>query len=193
VDLGARWQAASERAKLANVVVTPIDSVGTYQVTSASHPGVADATDGLNCTCQAAQFGEEVCLHRAAVRDYHAARVRCSICGGCGWEHVSIWDWHTGQAMDLYSIRCSCQTDPEPEPRAPAAGTLERGLADAYDELDRNHAVLHRYQSELDRTGRLKDRDWQAFDRAGDANKAIHDRIRTLKAQLSAQNVECAP
>src|SRR5690349_5038823 len=112
-ELTARWQRAGEWAKLANVIVTAIDQVGTYQVTSASHPGVAYATDGLNCTCQAAQFGDAVCLHRAAVRDYQAAQVQCTVCGGCGWEHVSIWDWRAGQAMNLYSIRCSCQTDPE--------------------------------------------------------------------------------
>ncbi len=132
-DLSDRWQRASERAKLANVIVTPIDSVGTYQVTSASYPGVAYATDGLNCTCQAAQFGDEVCLHRAAVRDYQAAQKSCTVCGGCGWEYVSIWDWRTGSAVDLYSIRCACQETPEPRSPAPAAAQLERELADAYD------------------------------------------------------------
>jgi hypothetical protein len=148
-DLSARWQRASERAKLPNVIVTPIDSVGTYHVTSASHPGVAYATDGLNCTCQAAQFGDEICLHRAAVRDYQAAQIHCIVCGGGGWEHVSIWDWRAGQAVDLYSIRCSCGCQ-EPEPPAPAAAQVQRELADATAALATIDALLRPFNENLE-------------------------------------------
>lgn len=192
--LADRWQRASERATVANVIVTAHDDLGNYTVTSASHPGVAYLSDGVGCTCQAAQMGDVVCLHRAAVRDYQAQQTRCTVCGGSGWEHVSIWDWKTGRAMDLYSIRCRCQ-DTEPEPPAPAlvmVPALDRELADAMADLDRNHAQLDRLNEKMDRQGWLNDRDFRALSYEGDRNADIHDRIRRIKAQMSAQNVQVA-
>lgn len=64
-----RWRRALERARSAQVKVFRLDS-NRFAVTSAHDPGrayeVTRRPEG--CTCPAAQAGDPVCLHRAAVR-----------------------------------------------------------------------------------------------------------------------------
>ena len=131
-----RWARALERAQLAQVEITAIDDLGTFQVTSASHHGVVYFSDGIHCTCKAAEVHDPVCLHRAAIRNHQAAEKPCTACGGSGWEHFSIWDWRNGCAADLYSIRCGCQDTEESEPPAPAAGPSPERIAELQARLD---------------------------------------------------------
>jgi hypothetical protein len=72
-DTSERWEAARNRAHLANVQVRQLAGSGQWIVTSASDPTVAYETDGVTCNCAAALLGgDPVCLHRAALRDHLA-------------------------------------------------------------------------------------------------------------------------
>jgi hypothetical protein len=62
-----RWQRALQRALFAGVEAKQIAGSGEWIVSSASRPGIAYRTDGIECDCEAAQLGgDPVCLHRAA-------------------------------------------------------------------------------------------------------------------------------
>jgi hypothetical protein len=70
-DTPERWEAALQRAKDAGVKVYAL-GYGRFAVTSAHDAGKAYqvTTHPETCTCPAAQGGDPVCLHRAAVRDH---------------------------------------------------------------------------------------------------------------------------
>lgn len=61
-----RWQAALRRAIAAGVLIFRISGTDHWVATSASKPGTAYLTDGVSCQCEAAGFGDSVCVHRAA-------------------------------------------------------------------------------------------------------------------------------
>lgn len=188
-NISSRWERASERARIASVQVTAIDDLGTYRVNSATYPGVSYESDGTLCTCQAAANGDPVCLHRAAVRDHIAAQQsRCPVCNGTGVEFISIWDWKAGCAVNLYSQPCECTTDRAPEP-APGVAELTKELEETEAELAESHDRLYRLNVILNRDGRLSSSDYRELCREGDRNRALHDRIREIKAQLAAQIV----
>ncbi len=72
----ARWQAALQRALAEGVQVRQVVGCGLWVATSGSDPSKAYAVqvrDGLayGCECPAAEYGDQVCKHRAAY--YHAA------------------------------------------------------------------------------------------------------------------------
>jgi hypothetical protein len=69
-DTPERWEAALARAKSAGVKVYAL-GYGRFAVTSAHDAGRAYQVTTLpeTCTCPAAQVGDPVCIHRAAVRD----------------------------------------------------------------------------------------------------------------------------
>jgi hypothetical protein len=57
-----RWQRALQRAMLAGVQVRQLQGSGEWMVTSASDPGAAYETDGIQCSCPAAMLGgDPVC------------------------------------------------------------------------------------------------------------------------------------
>ncbi len=123
-DTPERWARASERAQLANVLVTAIDDLGTYRVTSATYPGVSYESDGTFCTCTAAGHGDPVCLHRAAVRDYLAAQKPCVWCFDTGIYASASTNWD--------GVPCSCQHTPEPDPQAPTPSQIALTIARAH-------------------------------------------------------------
>src|SRR5918994_7007237 len=62
-----RWQRALQRAQFAGVEARQLAGSGEWIVGSASRPGIAYRTDGIECDCEAAMLGgDPVCLHRAA-------------------------------------------------------------------------------------------------------------------------------
>ncbi len=68
----ARWQRALQRALFAGVEAKQLAGTGQWVVASASRPGIAYATDGIECSCEAAMLGgDPVCLHRAAYWHAH--------------------------------------------------------------------------------------------------------------------------
>lgn len=155
-NLAIRWERAGQRARIADVHVSAIDSLGTYRVTSASHLGVTYESDGVHCTCQAAANGDPVCLHRAAVRDHiNVQKPYCAVCNGTGVEHISIWDWKVGCAATVSQIPCQCAqlTDLEPDPPAPSVAPFacdQRELADAIAALSRIDALLIPFNRDLE-------------------------------------------
>src|SRR5918994_1355590 len=69
-----RWQRALQRALFAGVEAKQLAGSGEWIVSSASRPGIAYRTDGVECECEAAMLGgDPVCLHRAAY--WHAQGV----------------------------------------------------------------------------------------------------------------------
>jgi hypothetical protein len=69
-----RWQRALQRALFAGVEAKQIAGSGEWIVASASRPGIAYRTNGVDCECEAAMLGgDPVCLHRAAY--WHAQGV----------------------------------------------------------------------------------------------------------------------
>ncbi len=107
-----RWQRALERALFAGVEAKQLAGSGEWIVSSASRPGIAYRTDGVECDCEAAMLGgDPVCLHRAAY--WYAqgvleldpepdppapvAPVSCFACNGCGQQ------WYRGG----FALPCS--------------------------------------------------------------------------------------
>ena len=68
VETPARWRAALERAIAAGIEPLQIAGTGEWVVTSATRLGTVYRTDGTRCECAAAQSGNPICQHRAAVR-----------------------------------------------------------------------------------------------------------------------------
>ena len=67
-----RWQAALARAIEKGITARQIAGTGQWVCNSGSRVGIAYATDGIECQCEAAMLGgDPVCVHRAA---YWAAR-----------------------------------------------------------------------------------------------------------------------
>src|SRR5215218_7296683 len=61
------WQRALQRALFARVEAKQLAGSGEWIVSSASRPGIAYRTNGIDCDCEAAMLGgDPVCLHRAA-------------------------------------------------------------------------------------------------------------------------------
>lgn len=186
-----RWAKALERANAALVEVTEIEP-DLFRVTSASHPGVSYECTVLHCACDAWANGDEVCLHRAAARDFIARRqlaevpTQCPYCGGTGWEHWSIWDWRSGRPLTVVDQRCThCQPPDAPAPVA-AVSPLITELDAAEAELARTYAILDRLNEKIARRGQLSARDDLAFGRATDRAAELSARIRSLKAQVAA-------
>lgn len=61
-----RWQTALGRAFAEGVQVRQLAGSGAWMALSGTDATVAYLTDGMNCECQAAEFGDPVCKHRAA-------------------------------------------------------------------------------------------------------------------------------
>jgi hypothetical protein len=67
-DQAMRWARALDRAKSAGIQVVSLDQE-RFVVTSATVPGIAYIATPTTCGCIAAQRGDTVCLHRAAVKN----------------------------------------------------------------------------------------------------------------------------
>src|SRR3954449_12606780 len=66
-----RWQTAAARAIAEGVQVRQVNANGMWVATSGTDATMAyliDVTNGVahSCTCPAGEFGDPVCLHRAA-------------------------------------------------------------------------------------------------------------------------------
>ncbi len=186
-----RWAKALDRANAALVEVTEIEP-GLFRVTSASHPGVSYECTVPHCTCDAWANGDEVCLHRAAARDFIARQqlaalpTQCPYCDGTGWEYVAIWDWRNGRPMTVVDQACThCQRPEIPAPVAPVS-PLVTELEEAKAELTRTYAILDRCNEKIARRGQLSARDELAFTRATERANALSARIHALKTQVAA-------
>src|SRR5688500_6421449 len=67
-DQAMRWARALDRTESAGVQVLSLDQE-RFVVTSATLPGIAYIATPTTCGCAAAQRGDSVCLHRAAVKN----------------------------------------------------------------------------------------------------------------------------
>lgn len=193
-DTPERWEAALKRAHAAGVKVYELGQ-GRYVVTSAHDPAKAyEVTiQPETCTCQAGTSGDPVCLHRAAVRDHLAPpRPPCSICHGTGRDYMSVWDWRNGRAATLYDVPCECtQRKPDPEPPTPSAyDPNAEALRWAYNDRDRAHRDLDRYNAKIAQHGSLNERDYRGFldaqQREQDASLRIAELTSTMKARAAA-------
>lgn len=90
-----RWRAALKRAMSEGVEVRQLQGSGLWIATSASDPNTAYEVSPWECECQAGQFDDPVCKHRAALlvklgRLKYIARTRtphavaCPHCNGTG-------------------------------------------------------------------------------------------------------------
>jgi uncharacterized Zn finger protein len=66
-----RWQKAAERAIREGVQIRQVNSNGMWVATSGTRSNIAYVVEvnqgvALSCTCEAGQFGDECCKHRAA-------------------------------------------------------------------------------------------------------------------------------
>jgi hypothetical protein len=115
-----RWQGALRRALAEGITLRQLAGSGQWVATSGRDPGVAYETDGVACSCAAAQLGNDpVCKHRAVfwhrqgVLDLEpdpptpAAPavavmkiVPCPYCGGSGR------DWVTDHRGDQVAVTC---------------------------------------------------------------------------------------
>ena len=62
-----RWQAALQRALLEGVQVRQLAGSGAWVATSSTDPGAAYEVTPWTCECQAGQYDDPVCKHRAAL------------------------------------------------------------------------------------------------------------------------------
>lgn len=65
-----RWQEAARRALREGIEVRQLNSTGQWVANSGTQPGVSyelEIIEGivLSCSCEAAQFGDPVCKHKA--------------------------------------------------------------------------------------------------------------------------------
>lgn len=204
-DSPERWARASERALLAQVIVTPIDELGTFRVTSATYPGVSYESDGMHCTCQAAAHDDPVCLHRAAVRDHLDAQRPCPTCGDSGIEWISLWDWRNGCAVS-HMVACGCTQrrcvdqladdidadldaifDQLAQPVRTEIETLERELADAKAVLARIDDQLEPFNYDLKYgDGRFELANRRQFDRLMRQREIADQRVQDAAAAVNA-------
>jgi hypothetical protein len=99
-----RWAKALERAIASGIEPLQIAGTGEWVVTSASKLGTVYRTDGINCECEAAVHGDEVCQHRAVVlfvlgrlsfpeptaSTENLASIPCPDCVGKGWNYAEV-------------------------------------------------------------------------------------------------------
>jgi hypothetical protein len=67
----ARWQTALRRAFSEHISVRQLAGSGMWVATSGSDPAAAYEVTGQTCECQAGQFGDPVCKHRAMLWHLH--------------------------------------------------------------------------------------------------------------------------
>lgn len=67
IDSAPRWRRALERAHREGIEVRQLAGSGGWIATSATDPGSAYEVTPWSCECHAAQFGDPVCKHRAAL------------------------------------------------------------------------------------------------------------------------------
>lgn len=150
-DSPARWQAAFQRAVDNAIDLFAVAGLpDTFAVSSVSDPGLVHLTTATTCSCKAAQAGDAVCLHRAAVRTAlgvlpavvptvapepvrPAARVACPVCREAGWQPKVAGD---ARPWIPYEDRQPCPTchgcgTVRPEPARPVAllATTRRAAA----------------------------------------------------------------
>ncbi len=113
-----RWQAALRRALAEGVQVRQLAGSGAWIATSGSDATAAYLVNGQACECQAGEYGDPVCKHRAAF--WHALGsldlepepvavvapapiATCLTCGGNGFDPAC-----TGHAVAGMTIHCPC-------------------------------------------------------------------------------------
>ncbi|MDP9471619.1 MAG: hypothetical protein M3Q71_13290 [Chloroflexota bacterium] len=98
-----RWQAALQRALAEGIQVRQLAGSGAWIATSGTDAAAAYLVSGNGCECQAGEYGDPVCKHRAAY--WHAlgaldlepepaaapvvtapAPATCPACGGNGFD-----------------------------------------------------------------------------------------------------------
>ncbi len=116
-----RWQAALKRALDAGVQVRQLAGSGAWVATSATDPTAAYLVNGQSCECQAGEYGDPICKHRAAY--WHAlgaldleiepaaaplvtapTPATCPTCGGNGFDPAC-----SGHRVSAgYVVHCPC-------------------------------------------------------------------------------------
>ncbi len=116
-----RWQAALQRALDEGVQVRQLAGSGAWIATSGSDAAAAYLVSGNGCECQAGEFGDPICKHRAAywhalgaldlesepataARPAPATVATCPSCGGNGFD-PSCQGHRIARG---YLVRCPC-------------------------------------------------------------------------------------
>ncbi len=116
-----RWQAALRRALAEGIQVRQLAGSGAWIATSGSDAAAAYLVSGNGCECQAGEYGDPACKHRAAY--WHAqgaldlepelapavvpaTMVTCPTCGGNGFDPAC-----QGHPISSgYVVHCPCPT-----------------------------------------------------------------------------------
>ncbi len=116
-----RWQAALKRALAEGIQVRQLAGSGAWIATSGSDATAAYLVNGQGCECQAGEYGDPVCKHRAAywhalgsldvdpepaavVTPAPAIIATCLGCGGNGFDPAC----QGHQIARGYLVRCPC-------------------------------------------------------------------------------------
>lgn len=105
-DNEGRWQAALRRAVAEGVQIRQLAGCGMWIATSASDDTTAYEVTPWSCECWAAEFGDPVCKHRAALLEKlgrlalepdqpDGDAVRCTTCNGTGSHPATVAKGHT--------------------------------------------------------------------------------------------------
>ncbi len=114
-----RWQAALKRALAEGVQVRQLAGSGAWIATSGTDAAAAYLVSANGCECQAGEYGDPICKHRAAY--WHAVgaldlepepvivatpAATCPSCGGNGFDPACQGHPITGG----YTVHCPCPT-----------------------------------------------------------------------------------
>ncbi len=115
-----RWQAALRRALAEGIQVRQLAGSGAWIATSGTDAAAAYLVSGNGCECQAGEYGDPVCKHRAAY--WHVlgsldlepepatsfvdvpVPAPCPVCRGTGFDpacHGHLVEWR-------YMVHCPC-------------------------------------------------------------------------------------
>ncbi len=110
-----RWQAALKRALDEGIQVRQLVGSGAWIATSGSDTAAAYLVSAQGCECQAGEYGDPVCKHRAAYwralgaldlePEPVVAPATCPACGGNGFDPAC-----TGHPVAGMVIHCPCPT-----------------------------------------------------------------------------------
>lgn len=109
-----RWQDALARAHKEGVQIRQLAGCGMWIATSSSDDETAYEVTPWSCECWAAEFGDPVCKHRAALLaklgrlapnppDSRTNRVRCDTCNGVGSHPGTV---STGDTWRYDNVTC---------------------------------------------------------------------------------------
>ncbi len=117
-----RWQAVLKRALAEGIQVRQLAGSGAWIATSGTDAAAAYLVSGNGCECQAGEYGDPVCKHRAAY--WHAlgaldlepepaaapivaepAAATCPSCGGNGFDPACA-----GHPVAGMMVHCPCPT-----------------------------------------------------------------------------------